>query len=110
MGGPGKTANLVIHILEFLHSAHCSVCVPFFGSDHVQRQQVGIPYSTFTLVLEIVPRFIITWLLEQEGRCKRSDTMMRGIGLDSQLAGGAMAADAVEDTNFSVLSFVSFMF
>lgn len=29
---------------------------------------------------------------------------------DSQLGGGAMAADAVEETNFSVLSFVSFMF
>ena len=70
--------NLIIHVLQLLHSAHCPVCMPFFSGDHIQRQQVGIPYSAFTLVLEVVPRVIIAWLLlEEEGRCKGLDIWLR---------------------------------
>jgi hypothetical protein len=84
--------------------------VSFFGGDHIQRQQVGVLYPAFTLVLKVVPRVVIAWLLEEEGGCERLDFCCERIGLDSQLGGGTMAADAVEETNFSVLSFVSFMF
>lgn len=65
--------NLIIHILELLHSTHCSVCVPFFSGHHIQCQQIGISYPAFTLVLKVVPRVVIAWLLEEEGGCKELD-------------------------------------
>ena len=62
--------NLVIHILKLLHPTHCSVCVPFFGGHHIQRQQVAISYPAFTLVLKVVPKVVVAWLLVEEGGCQ----------------------------------------
>ena len=74
------TTNLVIHVLKLLHSAHCSVCMPFFSSDHIQRQQVSISYPAFTLILKVVPRVVVVRLLEEERGCKGLDLVAKESG------------------------------